>query len=84
MTTIKSDTSPVQAVMFAVTGGTFRLQLTNDEGPGHRSGYILDDDGNRIGDASDFIYGGRGFAVHTKPFAGFVSIDQIEFVGTPS
>lgn len=41
---------------------------------------VLDDAGNVIGSASDYIYSGSGFAVHTRPFGGYVAESQIEFV----
>lgn len=79
-TTISANTSPVDAVFHSVLGGKFRVRLTRDNGPGRRSGEVLDDAGNRIGDASDYIYGGRGYAVHTRPFGGFVPESQIVYV----
>jgi hypothetical protein len=80
MATINADTNSVEAVWFSLLGGKFRVRLTDDNGPGRRYGQVLDDAGNQIGDASDSIYGGRGFAVHTRPFGGFVPEEQIEFV----
>lgn len=81
MSTINSQTSAGVAVVFACLGGKFRVRLDDPTAkPGSRWGDVLDDSGVRIGDASDYIYGGRGFAVHTRPFGGFVSEDQIEFV----
>lgn len=79
-TTISADTDSVSAVFHAVLGGRFRVRLYRDNGPGHRSGHVLDDAGNRIGDAHDYIYGGRGFAVHTRPYGGYVPAEQIDFV----
>ena len=78
--TIREDTSPVAAVWFSLLGGKFRIRLIGDNCPGRRTGDVLDDDGNIIGSAHDSIYGGHGFAVHTKPFGGFVPEDQIDFV----
>lgn len=81
MTTIKSDTNSFAAVLFAVGGGKFKILLDEPDAlPGNRYGKVLDDDANVIGGAYDSIYQGRGFCVHTKPFAGFVGLDQIEFV----
>ena len=81
MATISRDTSPVDAVWFAISGGTFRIRLSGHAmRPGQRSGEVLDDAGNVIGSASDYIYGGRGFAVHTPAYGGFVSTDQVVFV----
>lgn len=82
--TITNETNPITAVWHSITGGKFRVRLTidkyNSDQPGKRYGDVLDNDGNRIGDASDYIYGGRGFAIHTRPFGGFVPLEQIEFV----
>jgi hypothetical protein len=78
--TISKDTPSPAAFMFAVLGGRFRLRLTEDNGPGRRYAQVLDGKGEIIGDASDFIYNGSGFAVHTAPFAGYVPVEQIEFV----
>lgn len=82
MSTINENTNPVSAVLHAVTGGKFRVRLTTDEGPGRRDGYVLDDSDNIIGSASDATYNGRGFAVHTKPYAGYVPEEDIIFVQT--
>jgi hypothetical protein len=76
MATIRDDTNPVCAAYFAVVGGTFRLREA-ESGAGYD---VLDDDGNVIGAASRSCYGASGFAVHTKPFAGFVPEAQIEYV----
>ncbi len=78
--TISSNTNCVSAMRHAVLGGTFRVRLNEDRGPGHRWGEVLDDAGNVIGSAQDYTYGGSGFAVHTRPFAGYVPTHQIEFV----
>lgn len=81
MTTIRTDTNPVGAVMFAVLGGTFRVRLTEGTpDKAGRSGHVLDDSGAVIGSAHDLTYGLRGFTVSTSPFAGFVPTRQIEFV----
>lgn len=59
----------------------FRVRLSDPDAlPGRRSGYVLDEQNHIIGDASDRIYGGTGFAVHTLPFGGYVPNDQIVFV----
>ena len=79
-TTIDAQWPAVEAVLFAVFGGTFRLRLTSDDGPGSRHADVLDDAGNVIGSASDYIYGGRGWAVSSRPFAGYVAEHQVEFV----
>jgi hypothetical protein len=80
MATIKADTDSVTAVWHSILGGKFRVRLTQDNGPGRRYGFVLDDNDNIIGSAQDTTYGGRGFAVHTRPFGGFVPMEQIEFV----
>jgi len=81
MSTISKDTNSVIAVWHAVTGGKFRIKLRDRKAkPGQREGSVLDDAGNVIGSASDYIYGGSGFAVHTRPFGGYVAENQIEFV----
>ena len=78
--TIREDTPSVAAVWFSLTGGRFRVEKTSDDGPGQWSGRVLDDDGNSIGSAGSYPYGTRGASIHTRPFAGFVPIDQIDFV----
>lgn len=79
--TISENTPALTAVIFACTGGKFRVRLEDPDAlPGERFGYVLDDNGTVIGDACDRIYGGGGFAVHTGPFAGYVPFYQIEFV----
>jgi hypothetical protein len=81
MATIKADTRPTIAAFHALSGGKFRIRLNpGHSGPGTRVGAVLDDDGNRIGSAHDWPYKDRGFSVHTRPFAGFVPREQIEFV----
>lgn len=80
MATIQEKTDSVTAVFHALLGGMFRVRLTEDRGPGRRHGEVLDDAGNVIGSAADYIYGGKGFAVHTRPFGGYVPCDQIQFV----
>ena len=59
---------------------SIRVRLIDDRGPGRRSGDVLDDTGKVIGSAHDYPYDGRGYAVHTKPFAGFVPESDIEYV----
>lgn len=78
--TINENTGSTEAVGHAISGGKFRLRLVEDNGPGSRHADVLDDNGKCIGGASDYIYQGRGWAVHTKPFAGFVPEEQIEYV----
>ena len=73
---------PVAAVLYALFGGKYVVRLTDATArPGRRSGEVLDSTGAVIGDASDFIYGGAGFCVHTRAFGGYVPADQIVFVG---
>ena len=80
-TTIDHDTSPLDAVFHAVVGGKFILRLHEPNAePGRRFADVLNDAGERIGSAHDFIYHGTGFAVHTGPYGGFVSLDQVVFV----
>lgn len=78
--TIRADTSPVDAIWFAVLGGQFRVRLTEDNGPGLRSGEVLDEQGRVIGSASDFIYRGAGFCICTAPYHGYAALDQIALV----
>lgn len=81
MKTISNSIDSMSAVLFAILGGKFRLQLEDPKAlPGQRYAMVLDDEGSVIGNAYDYVYNGNGFAVHTKPFAGHVSLDQIEFV----
>jgi hypothetical protein len=84
MTAMTADTSSAAAVLYAVLGGKFRLLLTRDEGIGRREAAVLDAAGNRIGYASDSIYAGRGWAVHTGPYAGYVPEAQIEYDAAPA
>lgn len=81
MITLQADTDPLTAIMFNLGGGIFRVRLYEpDAVEGRRTGLVLDDKDDVIGTASDYIYGASGFAVHTRPFAGFVPAKQIEFV----
>jgi hypothetical protein len=41
---------------------------------------VLDGSGNIIGQADRLIYGRRGWAVHTKNFAGFVPNHQVRIM----
>jgi len=71
----------VAQVWSYLSGGKFRVRLDKPKARlGMRRGVVLDNAGNVIGDASDYIYGGTGFCVHTKPFGGYVPNDQIDFV----
>jgi len=73
--------NPVQMVIYSLKGGKFRVRLSDSSAkPGRRQGHVLDENDNIVGDASDAIYSGRGFAIHTAPFGGFVPAEQVEFV----
>ena len=74
MATIRADTSPLAATLFAVAGGKFRMRKDKD-------GFVrvLDDDGNVIGSAHR-IYD-DGYAVETPPYWGYVPDSQIEWEG---
>lgn len=69
MGTITNDMSPVAAALFACAGGKFRFR---DEGGSIR---VLDDQNRVIGSAHRFYC--DGYAVHTRPFAGYVSDSQV-------
>ena len=80
MKTIKADTSPFAAALFAVAGGKFKMQKDKDSfvpasPPGRR---VLDDEGNVIGSAHR-IYA-DGYAVETAPYWGYVPDGHIEWV----
>ncbi len=78
---VNADTSAVAAVWYSLLGGKFPVRLHDGcREPGHRYGDVLDEAGTTIGSAHDYIYGGRGWAVHTKPFAGYVPDEQIVIV----
>jgi len=69
--------------VFGIISGSLKIRVKLEDPSaesGRRYGYVLDESGNVIGDASDRIYGGTGFAVHTAPFGGFVPTDKIVFV----
>ena len=81
VTTIDRNTDSLSAVWHAITGGRFRVRLDDPKAPaGKRSGAVLDDRDEVLGTASDYIYGGAGFCVHTRAFGGYVALEQIEFV----
>lgn len=81
MTTISKSTLPLAAELHAIAGGKIRIKLKNKRAPaGRRYGQVLDENNNVIGDASDAVFGGRRFSIHTRPFGGFVPVEQIEFV----
>jgi len=61
--------------------GKVRVRLTgNGLQERYPSGDVVDIDGNVVGMASSYTYGGNAFAVHTRPFAGYVRFDECEFV----
>jgi hypothetical protein len=74
--TINNATTSVSAVWHSLTGGKFILRVTT---PGQGWAHVLDDQGNIIGDANQ-MYSDGGWAVHTKPFGGYVPSSQIIFV----
>lgn len=80
--TISATTDSVTAVFHAVMGGAFRVRLQKESSkePGRRHVDVLDDAGNVIGGGYDYIYGGAGFAIHTKPFGGYVPEGQLVWV----
>ncbi len=80
-TTIDANTDSLTAVLHTVTGGRIRVVLEDARAkPGERSGRVVDGLGNHLGTAQDYIYQGRGFAVQTRAFGGFVPVEQIDFV----
>ncbi len=82
MATISSETDPLSAAMFSVLGGKFHLRITEDQGVGCRYADVLDDAGNKIGYAYDYLYPGSGWGVWTRPYAGYVPNEQVEVVST--
>lgn len=69
--------------VFGIISGSLKIRVRLEDAkaePGRRYGYVIDANDAVIGDASDRIYGGRGFAVHTAPFGGYVPSEQILFV----
>jgi hypothetical protein len=60
-----------------------RIRLLSDNGAGRRHGEVLNGEGTVIGSAQDYTYDGRGYAVHTVPFAGFVAEHEVEYVPQP-
>jgi hypothetical protein len=79
--TINDKTDALTGIIFSCIGGKFHVKLDDPEAkPGFRFGQVVDDNGNQIGRASDYLYSGRGFAINTAPYAGFVPLDQVQFV----
>lgn len=80
MSAVNPPTESVAAVWYALLGGKYLVRLDDESAPpGRRSGVVMNSSGEVIGYASDYIYGGAGFSVHTKPFGGYVPSDQIVF-----
>jgi hypothetical protein len=72
--------------VWAMCLGTGKYLLRRDKGTAtyHDSiaskwAQVVNEQGERIGDAHQ-MYADGGWAVHTRPFAGYVSPDQIQFV----
>lgn len=80
MTTISKDMTALEGVFFAIGGGKFKVRLYERKGSRYRSGVVLDNEGNVIGSASDYTYGGAGWAIHTPMYAGHASLDQVVIV----
>jgi hypothetical protein len=57
-----------------------RIQLTSAADASYPSGLVLNAAGEVIGDAQSYTYGGCAFAVHSRDFAGWVPMSQVEFV----
>jgi hypothetical protein len=75
------DLDALQATIRAIFDGKYKVRLREkDAPPGRRHGSVIDLDGEIIGSASDGTYEGRGFAVHTNNFAGYIPNECIEFV----
>ena len=75
--TITAETDSVSAVWFACARGKFILRVQEEFSPNWAD--VLDSQGNVIGDAHQ-MYSDGGWAVHTAPFAGYVSPSQVVFV----
>src|SRR5438477_11596304 len=75
--TINNSTDSVSAVWFSLLGGKFLLRI--DEEFSSTYAEVLDSEGNVIGSANQ-MYSDGGWAVHTVPFAGYVSPLQVVFV----
>ncbi|MFL6437723.1 MAG: hypothetical protein ACJ71Q_09100 [Terriglobales bacterium] len=77
LSTINNSTDSVTAIFFALLGGKFILRIDHDFSSSFAD--VLDSTGNVIGSANQ-MYSDGGWAVHTVPFAGYVSPSQIVFV----
>ena len=49
--------------------GKVRVRLIGERYARYPQGEVLDADGNVVGEATSYTYGGAAFAVHTLPFA---------------
>lgn len=58
-----------------------RIQVTK-KAP-YPYGRVLDAEGNIIGDANSYTYGGAAWAIQTREFGGYMPFDSpsIEYVG---
>lgn len=75
--TIDNSTDSVAGVWFALLGGKFLLRIDHEFSSTFAD--VLDSCGNVIGSATQ-MYADGGWAVHTKPYAGYVEPSQIIFV----
>ena len=75
-TTLTGTENALEGVYFSVLGGTFKLKKTTVDGYTFHD--VVNDDGQVIGSAHR-IYS-DGWAVHTKPYAGYVPDSQIVMV----
>jgi len=73
--TIHNDMNPLAAVYYWLFGGRFVLRYYSDC---RDCAMVLDENKNTIGEAHAMRTG--GWAVHTKPFSGYVPSSQIVFV----
>jgi hypothetical protein len=58
-----------------------RIQVTHKGN--YPRGRVLGAEGNVIGEASSYTYGGAAWAIHTRDFGGYMPFDSkgIEYVG---
>ena len=61
--------------------GKVRVRLIGERFARYPQGEVLDADGNVVGEATSYTYGGAAFAVHTLPFASHVKFSECEFIG---
>jgi hypothetical protein len=69
----------VEQVLYACFGGEFCIVLDDKSAkPGSRWGKVINDAGEVIGQAYDYIYGGRGWTVHILDgYSGFVADQNV-------